>query len=109
MRKILALAAIIILVGCATTPASDIAALEASLAAADTGALAYVNLPTCGTVGSGVACKTMATIKTIGLASQSAYMAVKAAEAAKDQTSVAKAQTAVAALQAIVTTVATGN
>lgn len=82
--RILAFACLTLMAACASTPASDIAALEASLAAADTGALAYVNLPTCGTPSSTGLCKTIPTIKTMGIASQSAYMAVKAAETAND-------------------------
>lgn len=97
-----------LLVACASTPASDVAAIEASLAAADTAALAYVQLPKCGGAIASAACSSPVIVKNIGIASQAAYTAVKAAEASKDQTSIVKAQGAVSALQSIVATVTAG-
>ena len=108
--KYLILASALVLAACASTPASDIAAVEATLSAADTAALAYVKLPTCAKPPvAGQLCSKSAIIAQIGKASSSAYIAVKAAEKAQDQTSIGQAQTAVAALQAIISTVTTGN
>lgn len=109
MRYVVIIGLAVGLAACTATPASDVAALEASLAAADTGALAYVQLPKCGQPSSPPVCSSPVIIKKIGVASQAAYTAVKAAEATKDQTSVMQAQVAVTALQNIVVTISTGN
>lgn len=108
MRKILCLAVFAMLTACTSTPASDIAVLEATLSAADTAALAYVKLPTCSSTSSPL-CKTTATVVKIGQAASVAYIAVKAAETAQTQTAIQQAQTAVTAFQSIVSSLNTGS
>lgn len=71
------------LAGCAagtgSSPKADIAALEISLTAADTLALAYIGLPVCGT-GAPPLCHQPAIVAKIGPATLKAYRAVKAAQ-----------------------------
>ena len=107
MKKLLPILAVLAIAGCASTPASDIAATEATLAAADTAALAYVKLPTCN--GKITLCKKPAVVLQIGQASSSAYMAVKAAEVAQTQTAIQQAQAAISVLQSIITKATTGG
>ena len=86
-------------------PANDVDAALASLSAADTAALAYVNLPVCGTVPAGQLCSTFPIIRKIEKARQVAYTAVKLAEQTKDESDIQIAQSAILALQNIVSTV----
>ena len=109
MKRILTIAGLIAISACATTPASDIAIAEASLAAADTAALAYVKLPACAaSLPATTLCKKPDVVVQIGKASSSAYIAVKAAEIAQTQAAIQQAQTAIAALQSIIATVTGG-
>lgn len=102
MKQNLAVAFLFILLSsCASTPKADVAALMATLTAADTAALAYVNLPTCGKTTEKL-CSSPPIVKSIGKAAGAAYTAVKAAEASMSSTDILKAQIAVAALQSIV-------
>ena len=81
-----------------------VATMEASLAAADSGALAYVQLPKCGTTTGTTAkiCSDPAIVKNIGVAAQAAYQAVKACEAEENANTIAAAQQAIASFQTIV-------
>ncbi len=114
MRLLLIIPAIALLGACSTisdlfpTAPNNVAALESALSAADTAAMAYVNLPTCVT-GGPVLCSKKSVIISIGKSASAAYVAVKAAEASENQTTIGAAQTAVAALQSIVSTVSAGN
>ena len=107
MRKIFLMPLCFLLFACAGTPKSDVAAIEASLTAADTMAIAYINLPLCGPKAPTL-CSQKTIISNIVKASDSAYTAVKAAEASLSTTDITAAQNAVAALQQIVT-IATGK
>lgn len=107
MKK-LAILAVLALAACGSTR-TNIASLEVALTAADTAALAYVDLPVCGTVPAGQPCSTPDIIAKIGIAEGTAFTAVKAAEVAQDSTSVQKAQESIAALQTIITTIAGGK
>ena len=81
-----------------------VATMEASLAAADSGALAYVQLPTCGTVTGTAAkiCSDPAIVANIGVAAKAAYQAVKACEDSENSETIAAAQQAIASFQTIV-------
>lgn len=112
MFKSLLLVAVVslaMLSGCSTIDAvlspnpNVVATMEASLAAADNIALAYVQLPKCGSVaaaGSKV-CSDATIVKNIGIAATDAYTAVKAAKANETGTTVEAAQNAVTAFQTI--------
>jgi hypothetical protein len=65
------------------TPATSVASAETALTAADQLALVYVTLPQCPTTGGtdGVTCSRAATVTKVKGAAQTAYTAVKAAEA----------------------------
>lgn len=108
--KILAITVLLALTGCSfvdsiLTPNPNIVAtMEASLAAADSAALAYVTLPKCGSnaaAGSKI-CSDAAIVKNIGVAASAAFTAVKAAEANETASTVSAAQNAVSAYQTIV-------
>jgi pyrimidine deaminase RibD-like protein len=85
-----------------SSPAADVAALEAGLTAAEGAATAYITLAPC-TGTDGPLCSTASIVAQIKAADIQAYALVKAAEAAAgDPTSVATAQAAVAALLTLV-------
>lgn len=108
--KLIALTALVLLSGCSfidnilTPNPNVVSTMEASLAAADSAALAYVTLPKCGSsaaAGSKI-CSDAAIVKNIGIAAKGAFTAVKAAEANETASTVAAAQNAVTAYQVIV-------
>src|SRR3954447_24948181 len=100
---------LLLLVAACGSTRSNIAALEVALTAADTAALGYVDLPTCGTVPPGRPCADLNILGKIAVADVTAHTAVKAAEVAQDQDSVSKAQSAVTALQQIIATIMQGK
>ena len=81
-----------------------VATMEASLAAADHGAIAYVTLPTCGTTSGATAklCSKPQIVEDIRVAATAAYSAVKACKAAENADTIAAAQQAIATFQTIV-------
>jgi hypothetical protein len=88
--------------GSGSSPAADVAALEASLTAAEDAATAYSKLPTC-TETNGPLCSDSAVVTQIKSADTQAYTLVKAAElAADDGSAMSDAQAAVAALVLII-------
>ena len=108
--RIVALVALFALSGCAfvdsvLSPSPNVVAtMEATIAAADQGALAYVQLPKCGSKaasGSKV-CSDATIVKNIGTSANAAYTAIKAAEANETASTVTAAQNAVSAYQTIV-------
>lgn len=104
---VLAACVALALTGCAAidsvlTPSPNVVAtLEASLAAADQIALQYVSLPSCATASHPKICRDPAITKNIGKAAQSAYTAIKAAEANETASTVQAAQNAITAYQSI--------
>lgn len=82
-----------------------VAALEASLAAADSAAMAYVTLPSCKSQAAPKICRDPTVTANIGKAAQAAFTAVKAAEANETASTVASAQNLVSAYQSIVSSV----
>ena len=105
LNKTLCTVLVIGLAACATTPKQDVAAIEATLSALDTSALAYINLPLCGEQGASPLCSDPNIVLKIGTASSAAYTAVKAAETAESQDAINQAKTAIAAFSAIINTV----
>lgn len=102
------IAAALLLASCASTPKSDIAALEVGLTAAETAALAYVRLPRCPAPGL---CSDDDIVSRIRDYSHDAYVSVVAARslthiATSSSSDVAKAlqsaQVAVGAFQQLV-------
>ncbi len=90
--------------GTGNNPASDVAALEAGLTAAESLATAYIRLPIC-TGKNGPLCSESAIAAQIKTADMDAYTTVKAAEqAAGSPTLLAAAQVAVSAMTAIINT-----
>lgn len=83
-----------------------VATMESSLAVADTAALAYVQLPKCGSSIAAASktpniCSSSSIVANIDVARKTAYMAVKAAEANETADTVQSAQNALNAFQAI--------
>lgn len=101
MMKYASIACLLLLAACGSTR-SNIAALEVALTAADTAALAYVDLPLCNSVPAGRPCADLGIVASIGVAEVTAHSAIKAAEVAQDQSSFDKAQSAIAALQQLI-------
>ena len=107
MRKVLVCVVLMGLAACSAISSilnpnpNVVAGLESTLAAADSAALVYVNLPTCGNSGS-LACSQPAIIASIGKAAAAAFTAVKAAEANETSDNVTAAQNAVTAYQTII-------
>lgn len=83
---------------------TDVAALNATLTATETGALAYYALPLCGATKAPV-CKDINITRKIKVAAVSAYTAVSATDKAKDQSTLEAARTAVAAYANIISVV----
>lgn len=109
LPKLLAVLLMVSLSGCAFVNSvispnpNVVATLESTLAAADHAALAYVQLPKCGSnaaSGSKI-CSDSAIVKNIGKAASAAYTAVKAAQANETASLVEAAQNAVSAYQTI--------
>lgn len=107
MKKLAFLALISLLAGCSTissilSPSPNVVAtLEATLAAADEGALQYVLLPSCGAASHPKICHDPLIVKNIDKARLTAYTAVKAAEANETASTVQAAQNAVNVYQTI--------
>lgn len=90
--------------GAGSNPASDVAALEAGLTAAESVATAYIHLPVC-TGKNGPLCSDSTITAQIKTADMDAYTTVKAAEqAAGSPAALAAAQIAVSAMTAIINT-----
>lgn len=116
MRKILlGLAFAFALTGCSTiesvlSPSPNVVAtLQASLAAADSAALGYVQLPACGTsVAAGSSfCSDKTVVAKIKIYSDTAYTAVMAARANEGADTITAAQNAVSAFQTVVSALKT--
>jgi hypothetical protein len=90
--------------GAGSNPASDVAALEAGLTAAESLATAYIRLPIC-TGKNGPLCSDSAVATQIKTADMDAFTTVKAAEqAAGSPAALAAAQVAVSAMTTIINT-----
>lgn len=101
MRYLIA-CALLVLVGCASTPTADLYAGEVSLTQAEQAAYIYTTLPLCGTEKPGQLCRTLATEAAILKAKKVADQALAAAKVGITPGSVANFQTALAALIAVV-------
>ena len=107
--------AFVMLSGCSyieafTNPSPNVVAtLQASLAAAETGAMQYVNLPLCGTITGKLSsiCSEKPIIEKIGKADMIAYKAVMAARANVTTETVADAQNAIKDLNTVINDVVT--
>lgn len=108
MKKYILCGALLVLSGCSTIDAifnpspNVVATMEATLAAADNAALAYVSLPSCKSASAPKICRDPQITVNIGKAAIAAYTAVKAAESNETASTVQSAQNAVNVYQAIV-------
>lgn len=107
MKKFLFISAFLALSACSTIREyfpdipNQVAALESTLAAAETAADAYVNLPHCGTPGVTL-CSNPVIVRKIKSADNVAWTAIKAAVKTEGETELGAAQTAVSAFKSIV-------
>ncbi len=92
----------LLLAACAQAPQTTVAQVAVALTAADQVALAYVDLPHCGTAGASAACSDPATTAKIKGAAQAAYTAVRTAEASGASADLSLAVSAVGALSAVI-------
>ena len=88
--KIVAIGLLLALTACTTTQTDNaknqVAAMESALAAAETLAAAYVNLPTCTGTGTQI-CSNASIIATVGKSDGIAYAAIVAAQKTVDDVS----------------------
>lgn len=83
MKRHLAVALLVVLVGCAGNSAKNtVAALAVALTGANNAALAYVNLPLCGSPGASAICSRIEIIRDVDKASTAAGIAVRQADTA---------------------------
>ena len=105
--------ALAVLLGCTTAQQqSSIAALEVGLTAAETTATNYAKLPSCMTTPTPPICSNPAFIAVLQGYDNTAYSAIKAAEAqivAGGSADLTAATAALAAFQAAITTLPKGN
>jgi hypothetical protein len=114
MRRILLAATLFALAACSTIEnlytdvPTEVATLEAALAAAEHTALAYTTLPPCGKTAA-LACRDPAFTAKIGQADMLAYTAVKAARQAETRDALGAAQTALTTYQQLITELKVGS
>lgn len=101
MKKYLIIA-ILFLAACASTPKSDVAAIEVSLTGYDNLLLKYDTYPVCGAGVSGI-CKSLTIESNARKAAIAAYAAVMVAKASENTADIAAAQKAIASLSSLVT------